>query len=76
MDSTIIVAIISLAGTALGTFGGIITANRLTNYRIQQLEEKVKVHNGIVERMYVVEGSCRRFDCDIKEIKTRIERSI
>ena len=69
-------AIISLAGTTLGTFGGIMTANRLTNYRIQELEKKVEKHNNVVSRMSLVENDCRRFDCDIKEIKQRIERSI
>ena len=35
------------------------TANRLTNYRIEQLEEKVKKHNNLVERMAVVEQSAK-----------------
>ena len=76
MDSTIVVAFISLAGTAIGTFSGIMTSSKLSNYRIQQLEKKVEKHNNVVERMSLVENDCRRFDCDIKEIKTRIERSI
>ena len=32
MGDTIAVALISFAGTLIGTFGGIITANKLTNY--------------------------------------------
>ena len=35
------------------------TANRLTNYRIEQLEEKVRKHNNLVERMIVVEQSTK-----------------
>ena len=45
MDSTIVIALISFAGTLLGTFGGIITSNKLTTYRIEQLEKKVEQHN-------------------------------
>ena len=56
MDTTIVVAILSFVGTALGTFGGIITSTKLTNYRLEQLEEKVDKHNSLVERMYKVEG--------------------
>ena len=54
MDSNIIVALFSLAGTLIGTFGGIITANKLTNFRIEQLEKKVEKHNTIVERTYIL----------------------
>ena len=55
MDSNIIVALFSLAGTLIGTFGGIITANKLTNFRIEQLEKKVEKHNTIDERTYILE---------------------
>ena len=44
----IIVAVIALAGTAMGSLGGILAANRLTNYRIGQLEKKVDKHNSVV----------------------------
>lgn len=55
MTETVIVAVLSLIGTLLGTMGGILTANKLTNYRIQQLEKKVEEHNKVVERMYRLE---------------------
>ena len=49
----------SLVGTLVGSLAGIMTANRLTNYRIEQLEEKVKKHNNLVERMIIVEQSTK-----------------
>ena len=55
MDGTIIIALISFFGTLVGTFGGIITSNKLTTYRIERLEEKVEKHNKVVERVYVLE---------------------
>lgn len=48
-------AIIALAGTAIGSLGGILAANRLTTYRIEQLEQKVDKHNHVVERITVAE---------------------
>ena len=45
MDSTIIVALISLLGTLTGSLGGIVVSSKLTNYRIEQLEKKVDKHN-------------------------------
>ncbi len=59
MDPEIVVAILSLIGTAFGSLIGIIAANRLTNYRIEQLEEKVNKHNNLVERMIKVEESTK-----------------
>ena len=59
MEPEIVVAICSLVGTLVGSLAGIMTANRLTNYRIKQLEEKVKKHNNLVERMAVVEQSAK-----------------
>ncbi len=55
----IVVAICSLIGTLVGSLAGIMTANKLTTYRIEQLEEKVKKHNNLVERMIVVEQSTK-----------------
>lgn len=55
MDTSITVALISLGGAAIGTFGGILTAGKLVNYRIEQLEKKVDKHNNLIERMFKVE---------------------
>lgn len=55
MTEVVIVAILSLVGTLIGSLGGIMTANKLTNYRIQQLEEKVEKHNKVIERVYNLE---------------------
>ena len=55
MEPEIAVAV----GTMIGSLTGIMTANKLSNYRIEQLEEKVKKHNNLVERMIVVEQSTK-----------------
>ncbi len=55
MPIEIIVALLSLVGTAIGTFGGIVASAKLTSYRIQQLEKKVDKHNRFAERIPVIE---------------------
>lgn len=62
MSESIIVAALSLAGTALGSWSGA----KLTGYRIEQLEKKVDRHNHFAERLPVVEEQ-------IKVINHRIE---
>lgn len=51
MNAEITVALLSAAGTLIGSLGGILASNRLTNYRIAQLEKRVDKHNNLVERM-------------------------
>lgn len=55
MAESVMVAIVSLIGTLGGTFGGILTSAKLTNYRIEQLEKKVEKHNNFAERIPVIE---------------------
>ena len=55
MIETIIVAILSLVGTLIGSLSGILAANKLTNYRIEQLEKRVEKHNNVIERVYKLE---------------------
>jgi hypothetical protein len=73
VDSTIVIALISFAGTLMGTFGGIITSNKLTNYRIEELERKVEKHNKVVERVYVLEKDKAVFEEEMKVANHRIE---
>lgn len=69
MSDTVIVGLLTLFGTLVGTFGGIITASKLTNFRLQQLEEKVNKHNSMIERMYAAEGSITELQHDVKDLK-------
>ena len=57
-------ASMSLIGTLVGTFGGILVANKLTNYRIEQLEL-----NKLVERTYQLEGRMTEAEHDIRDLK-------
>lgn len=55
MTTEVIVALLSMIGTLGGSLGGILVSNRLTQYRIKQLEDKVNKHNQVVERTAIIE---------------------
>ena len=57
MVETIIVGVLSLAGTLGGSLFGILAANKLTTYRIEQLEKQVEKHNRVIERVVLLEQS-------------------
>ena len=69
MNSEVIAALISLLGAAVGTFGGIITSARLTNYRIRQLELRVEKHNGVVERTALIEEKIKVINHRINDLE-------
>ena len=51
MSDAVIVGLLSLLGTCIGSWGGL----RLMTYRIEQLEKKVDKHNNFAERIPVFE---------------------
>ena len=69
MTETIIVAVLSLIGTLFGTLGGILAANKLTNYRIEQLEKKVEKHNNVIERVFNLEKQLAVDEEEIEHLK-------
>ena len=73
MSDVVIVAVLSLVGTLVGSIAGILTANKLTNYRIEQLEKKVEKHNGVIERVYILEKHEAVIDEEIKVANHRID---
>lgn len=62
-NAEIITTIISFIGTALGAITGILVSNRLSIYRIEQLEKKLDKYANNVdemrERLVIVEQSAK-----------------
>lgn len=72
----IIVGILSLTGTAIGSIAGIMTANKLTVYRISELEKKVDKHNSVVERVALLEqGTTMQYN-ELKEELESIKKEV
>jgi len=69
MTEAIIVALLGFAGTLVGSLFGVLTAQKLTQYRIAQLEEKVSRHNNLIERTFKLEGQMQEVQHDIKDLK-------
>lgn len=69
MSEEIVVALLSFAGTLVGSLLGILAAQKLTQYRLAQLEQKVNRHNNLIERTYRLEGQMEECQHDIKDLK-------
>ncbi len=64
--------LISVLGSALGSFAGIMVNSRLMNYRIEQLEKKVDKHNKVIDRVYELEKRDAVVEEEIKVANHRI----
>ena len=72
MTDAIVVALLGFAGTLVGSLFGVLAAQKLTQYRLSQLEDKVNRHNNLIERTYKLEGQVAECCHDIKELKQKV----
>lgn len=70
MQSEIIIAILSLFGTFIGSFSGM----KLMSYRIEQLEKKVDKHNNFAERIPILEEKIAVANHRISDLEKEVER--
>ena len=73
MTEAIIVAVLSLLGTLTGAYFGNRKSAALIAYRLEQLEQKVAKHNGLVERTYHLEEATAVFEEKLKVANHRID---
>lgn len=73
MDSTVLVALLSLVGTLFGSLAGIVVSSKLTNFRLEQLEKKVDKHNGFAEKIPVLEEKLRVANNRIADLERQVE---
>lgn len=66
--TTIIVALITFFGSALGTFSGY----KLMSYRVEQLEKKVEKHNNFAERLPVLEEKVKVADHRLDDLERKV----
>ena len=72
MSDAVLVALIGLAGSGLGSVLGILVSSKLTQYRLEQLEKKVEVHNQVIDRVYKLEERTEIQEEKIKVANHRI----
>lgn len=73
MDIQIVIAIISGLCVAIPSIFTTILSNisnkKIVNYRIDELEKHVLVHNNLIDRMYKVENRVTLIEDEIKYVK-------
>ena len=72
MQTEVIVALVGLAGSSLGSLAGVVASAKLTAYRLEQLDKKVDKHNTVIERTYKLEETQAVMEEQIKVANHRI----
>lgn len=78
MDTSVLVAIIALVGTVTGSISGIMIANRLSNYRIEQLEIKLDKYitnqDKLKEKVLVLEQTVIALTDKLEDMDLQIQK--
>ena len=76
MSNEVLIALLSLVGTIVGSGSGILISNKLVNYRIEQLEKKIDKYadnqEEIKERLVVVEQSTKSAHHRIDDVVSQL----
>lgn len=73
MTDSIIIAVIGLLGSGIGSLGGILISSKLTQFRLLQLENKVEQLSAVVERTYKLEDQNNLWAEKFKVINHRLD---
>ena len=75
MHFEFLTGIFSLLASLVGTFGGIVTSTKLTNYQINELKKRVDKHNNVIERTYKLEEHSKYLDERIARLESEVENN-
>ena len=75
MNVDFLTGVASLIASLVGTFGGIVTSTKLTNYQINELKKRVDKHNNVIERTYKLEEHCKYIDERIEKLESEVENN-
>ena len=73
MRGEFLTGIFSLIASLVGTFAGIITSAKLTNYQINELKNRVDKLNNVIERTFKLEEHCKYIDERIEKLESEVE---
>ena len=69
MGNDVFIAFMGLFGSAAGAFAGILINTKLTNWRLDKIEEKLKMIDNHNETIIELDGRIRELEHDIRDLK-------
>lgn len=69
MSAEIVVALIGLGGSAIGSLIGIFANSKIIDYRLGAIERKLDEHNQLIDRMYKAEKKIEVLEVKVDDIE-------
>lgn len=69
MNTEIVCTLLSLGGTLIGSFTGIMINASKTEFRLKQLEDKISMYNNHNNRISILEVLTKELQDELKNIK-------
>ena len=73
--ASIVVAILGMIGTLGGSYLSNKKSTALVTYRLEQLEQKVSMHNNLIDRTYKLEKSVEVLNNEVHHIESDIHEN-
>lgn len=67
---------LALIGTAIGTFSGIKTSQKVNEVKIAELTREVREHNNFAQKVPLLEAALQRLEARIKELEALHKREV
>lgn len=71
MTTEIMVALIGLGGSAIGSLIGMVANSKLIDFRLAAIERKLDEHNKLIDRMYKAEKRLDILDVKVDDLEKR-----
>ena len=69
MPTEVMIALIGLGGSAIGSLIGMVANSKLIDFRLAAIERKLDEHNKLIDRMYAVENRLDVLDVKVSDLE-------
>ena len=69
MPAEVLIALIGLGGSAIGSLIGMVANSKLIDFRLAAIERKLDEHNKLIDRMYTVENRLDVLDVKVSDLE-------
>lgn len=70
--SELIPTVLGLVGSGAGALAGIIVSSKLTNWRLEQIEERLKIVDDHTRTIITLEGRVKELEHEIRDLKNGV----
>lgn len=67
----VITAVLGLVGSGVGALAGILVSSKLTNWRLEQIEDRLKLVDNHTQEIIKLQGKITELEHEVRDLKGR-----